>query len=65
MRRALLLAGLIGACEPRAEPPARAQIRDSAGVTIVENLAPLARDSVANRDDVERVRLYHLEPSPQ
>lgn len=47
MRKALLLAGLIGACETRAEPPARARIRDSAGVTIVENVAPQARDSVA------------------
>lgn len=47
MRQALLLTGLICSCETQAEPLPRAVVRDSAGVTIVENAGPLARDSVA------------------
>lgn len=56
MRDALLLAALVSACGTRADPPTRAQVRDSAGVTIVENVTPLARDSVAMVIDSTAVR---------
>jgi hypothetical protein len=38
---------VLSACGPADAPSVRALVRDSAGVTIVENAAPLAADSVA------------------
>jgi hypothetical protein len=38
-------------CASRGSAPARAQIRDSAGIRVIDNPAPLARDGIAFRVD--------------
>ncbi len=51
MRTLLPAIGLLAACASGAEPPAGIRVRDSAGISIVENTRPLAPDSIAFRVD--------------